>query len=290
MAEASTRGTSRKTPHYFTQILSVSLMLFVLGVLAAFLLQARKQMNKALENQVLQVELNREISTEEIAALQKSIQNLPSVRETKFISREEALNVLKEKTGDVKMELLDENPLYDAFEIKLKAEKVSPVQVMKLRDEIKSMNKVSEVHYRELDIKTIDSSIDRITWAILSITAVLFIISLFIINATIRLAMYSNRFLIRSMQLVGATRWFILKPFVNRSLLNGLISGLIATLAVGGIAFYLDSQFPGLALFKDPIPMIMVSAAIVVLGILFSFVSTWLATRRYLKMELDRLY
>jgi cell division transport system permease protein len=290
MSEENKKPGRRKGANYITQILSVALMLLVTGIFASFYFQANRWLRDIKESQSFQVELSKDAQQIDISAVQLQLEAMKEIKNLSFVSKDEALRRLKETTGDVKMELLDENPLYDGFELHLKADNNSEVQAMKIRERIKALPMVKEVHYQARNVKKIDKNIDLITLVILIAAGILALISLFIINSTIRLAMYSNRFLIRSMQLVGATRSFIIRPFMFKGILNGLLSGLIAAAILAGAMLLIESQMPKLNLLKDLPVFIGILCGMIALGMLFSWICTYAATKRYLRVKLDQLY
>jgi len=290
MSEERKKPGRRKGANYITQVLSVALMLLVTGIFATFYFQANRWLRDVKESQAFQVELSKEAKQADIQEIQNQLQQMKEVKKVDFISKEDALNRLKEATGDIKMELLDENPLYDAFEVHLKADNATELQAMKFRESLKAMPMVSEVHYQAKNVKKIDKNIDLITLIILITAGILAFISLYIINSTIRLAMYANRFLIRSMQLVGATRSFIIRPFILKGILNGLLSGCIAAALLAGSMLLVESQLPKLNIFKELPVFIGILSGIIALGVLFSWICTFAATRRYLRVKLDQLF
>ena len=279
--------TKRKKPSYLQAIISISLVLFVIGILGATVLQVNKKANEILENTVLQLELSESTSEADINLLKSELLTKPYIKTINFITAEEALAQEEETWGAVD---IGYNPLYDAFEINLHAEWVNPDSIAVIKEELTAEAHILQVHYREVLISNLSRNIKKLLLIILVAALVLIVISIILIDSTIRLAMFSNRFLIRSMQLVGASRWFVIKPFMSTALLNGFISGLIANIAIVAVAYLIEQQNPGIRLLEDYLNFGVVLGGVLLLGILISWLSTYRAVSKYLRMKLDDLY
>lgn len=290
MTEEALKAPKRKKPNYFTQILSISLVLFMIGVLAAFVIQAKKLTDYVKESILIQVELNKDLDDASIARLKNSLEAKTYVNKVEYISKERALKILKDKTGDINEDLLDENPLYNSFNISLKANYTNTDSLKMAKADILKNSEVREVYYQEQIAENIDKNIKRVSFIVLGIAAIMFLISLVIIDSTIRLSMFSNRFTIRSMQLVGATRWFIVKPYMVRAVLIGFFSGVIASVGILLLFIFIEKELKGLTILNDLVTFATIIGGTILLGMVISAISTRFAVAKYLKLKLDELY
>lgn len=275
---------------YFSTILSISLVLFLMGLMGFLLINARRISNNVKENIGFEVILKEEVKEAEIMQFRKSMDASDFVRTTRFISKDEAAKDLEQKIGEDFIKFLGYNPLSSAIEVKLKAEYAHPDSIGWIEKEMTQSPIVKEVFYEKNLVNMVNENVNKISFVLLGFTVLLLIISIALINNTIRLSIYSKRFLIKTMQLVGATPNFIRKPFLFRSMRHGVYSGMIAILLLGGSLYLLYNQVPELFVLEDVELFGILAIVIIVLGMLISSVSTLIAIGKYLKLKIDDLY
>lgn len=276
---------------YFSTILSVSLVLFLLGLMGFLLINAKRISNNVKENIGFEVILKDDVPEAEVRRFQKNMDAAEYVRVTRFVSKEEAAKDLKEKLGEDFISFLGYNPLSSAIEIKLKAEYTYPDSIAWIEKEIMQQSGVvKELFYEKSLINLVNENVSKISFVLLGFSALLLIISVALINNTIRLSIYSKRFLIKTMQLVGATPGFIRKPFLLRSIQNGVYSGVFANLLLGISLYGLFKQVPELFVVEDIKLFGVLGVLLIISGILISAISTYIAIGRFLKLKLDDLY
>jgi len=186
--------------------------------------------------------------------------------------------------------LLDENPLPNLIIIHVKADRNSPAQISEHSQGLKKLSGVETVDFKEADLKLLDKIISKLTLAGFILIAFLFLVTIYIIASTIRLAIFSQRFIIRSMQLVGATRWFIVRPFVHKSIFNGVLSGLCASAMITGLYFLIEYYFPSWNVFQPIMYYVISLVLMIIVGVILTVLSSLIMVRRYLRMKLDELY
>lgn len=280
----------RKGTTYFYSIIGIALVLLVLGIAGALGIEARRITTNLKENLTVEVVLKDDVKQETINQLQASIKGKPYVKNIQFISKEQAAATLKDDLGEDFLDILGYNPLYNSFLLNMYEEYANDNGNQRLNSEIATMAGVQQLNFQKNELQNINQVIGRAGMVILIIAGLLLAFAVSLIFNTIRLAMFSNRFTIKTMQLFGATRWFIIKPFLGKSILNGFISGLIACLLLAALLFYIHYTQPDLALQADLITFAMLFAALVLFGILISFLSTLIAVLRYLRIKIEDLY
>ena len=243
---------------YISVVFSISLALFVIGLFGLLVLHANRLTRIIQENIEIQVYLNRTISENDRIKVQKILANKDYIADIngqpqiRFISKEQAAKEFVDKTGENFVQFLGENPLRDAYVIKIKPELYEGKELQKIKLDIERIGGVFEVTYVESLINSINRNIAKISVILVGFAALLVIIVAILINNTIRLALFSQRFLIRSMQLVGATRRFIQKPFLIRSLIHGILGGIFASILLMLILNYANQQIEDLSQLQDP--------------------------------------
>ncbi|HRH65697.1 MAG TPA: ABC transporter permease [Bacteroidia bacterium] len=283
-------SNKRLRSSYVSAIISISLVLFMLGLLGLLVIDARKISDYVKQNVELNIFLQDDVPDAEIASFRESLQTLPFVRTTRFVSKEAALDSLKKDLGEGAVSMLESNPLPATIDISLTASYAHPDSLRLIR-ELLSQNKiVRDVVYQETEISRMNNNFRTVALVILFFCALLFIVAIALIHNTIRLSMYSKRFLIKSMQLVGATKNFIRWPFIRKGIVHGLYSGFAAIVLLGGIVYLIETRFPVLGQLSDLNIMMLLFGSILVLGILLSGLSTFFAVNRYLRLRMDELY
>ncbi len=277
---------------YVTTIISITLVLFTLGFLGLILLQARSLSRYIKENIGFEIVIKKGVKDADIFRLQKILDARNYVKSTEFITKDEAASRLKETLGNDFISFLGEenNPLLPSLEVRFNADWASPDSLKIIEKNVLKNSIVKEVYYHKSLVDVINKNISRIGIILLAISLILIIISVALINNTIRLAIFAKRHTIKSMQLVGATNAFIRHPFVQRAVLHGALSALLALLLLSGVTTLLKENIPELQMLEDRFTMLMLYLSVLLSGIAISAVSTWLAVTRYLKTGSDKLY
>lgn len=292
MAEPRIESSLRTRPNYFYAILSVALVLFLLGLFGLIAIQANQLVRVFKERINVLIELQEGTDTESIANLQARLEKsrFTKANTVTFISREEAAKDMAETFGEDFLKLDLPNPFYDILTFNLNAEYVQTDSIKRIRAGIARDPNVSGVYYQETLVDEVGGNINRI--GLISLVAGLFfiVVAVTLIHNTIRLALYANRFIIRNMELVGASWEFISRPYLIRSLRHGLLSAAIAIGALILLLGWAQNRLPELRQIEDLTGFILLFAGLVVLGVLINMASTYYVVRKYLRMREDDLY
>jgi cell division transport system permease protein len=262
----------------------------MMGLLGLVVLHAKKISDYVKENFQVTVFLKENTRDADAMSFQKSLDATPYFKSTQFVTKDEAAKRLQEKLGEDFVSFIGYNPLLPTIDVHLNAPYANDDSLNKIKEELSKNKLVQEVHYEPILINQINKNIRTIGLIILIFCGLLFVIALALINNTIRLSMYSKRFLIRSMQLVGATRSFIRKPFILQGLLQGFYASIIAIAMLMGLAYLAQQQLPELFDLQDIKLFGILFGMVIVIGLIISWISTHLAVRKYLKLKLDELY
>lgn len=273
-----------------TLIVSVSLVLFLLGILGLVLINARELTDYFRESLSFSVMLDDNAKEADIRMLQKDLDAKQYIKSTEYVSKEEAAVKMKEELGEDFIDYLGDNPLPPSIDVYLVSEYTAPDSVAKIEKYILGYPFVREVVVPESLLILINENIQKISLFLLVISSFLFLIAVTIINNTIRLAIYSKRFIIRTMQLVGATRSFIRKPFLVQSLFHGFLAALIAILLLMGLLYLVEREFFLLFTIKSTNLLILLGAVLIIAGMLINVLSTFFSVNRYLSISDDNLY
>jgi cell division transport system permease protein len=275
---------------YLTLVISVSLVLFLLGILGLVLINAKELSDYFRENLTFSVILDDDAREADIRMLQKDLDAKPSVKSTEYVSKDEAATKMKEDMGEDFISFLGDNPLPPSIDVYLYAGYTNRDSVVKFEKYILEYPFVKEVWYEDSLLFLINENVRKISIFLLIISSFLFLIAVTIINNTIRLAIYSKRFLIRTMQLVGATRSFIRKPFLIRSIYHGVLAALTAMLLLMGLLYLVEKEFLMLFSFESTRLLLLLGVLLIIAGILINLLSTFLSVNRYLVISEDKLY
>lgn len=275
---------------YLTLVISVSLVLFLLGILGLVIINAKGLSDYLRESLSFSVMLDEDAKEADIRMLQKDLDAKPFVKSTEYVSRDEAAVKMKEDLGEDFISFLGDNPLPPSIDVYLYASYTNPDSVSKMEKYVMEYPFVKEVLVPESLLFLINENVRKVSLSLLIISSFLLLIAVTIINNTIRLAIYSKRFLIRTMQLVGATRSFIRKPFLIRSIYHGVLAALIAMLLLMGLLYLVEKEFLMLYSFRSTNLLIILAVLLIVLGILINLVSTFFSVNRYLVISEDKLY
>jgi cell division transport system permease protein len=283
-------STTRLTGSYLTLVISVSLVLFLLGLLGLIIINARELSDYFRESLSFSVMLDDESREADIRMLQKDLDAKHYVKSTQYVSKDDAAVKMKEELGEDFISFLGDNPLPPSIDVYLYAGYTSPDSVAVIEKYIMEYPFVKEVMVPESLLILINENIRKISLFLLIISTFMFIIALTIINNTIRLSIYSRRFIIRTMHLVGATRAFIRKPFIVQGAIQGLLSALVAMILIMALLYLVEKEFLFVFTFESPRLLILLGLAIVVTGIIISVVSAFFSVNRYLDIPEDKLY
>lgn len=275
---------------YLTLVVSVSLVLFLLGILGLVLINAKELSDYFRESLSFSVLLSDDAKEADIRMLQKDLDAKPYVKSTEYVSKDAAAVKMKEDLGEDFISFLGDNPLPPSIDVYLYAGYTSPDSVAKIEKYILSYPFVKEVYYQESLLFLINKNVQKISLFLLVLASFLFLIAVTIINNTIRLSIYSKRFLIRTMQLVGATRSFIRKPFLIRSIYHGLIASLIAMTLLLGLLYLIEREFFMMFSYESTKLLLLLGVLIVMIGILINIISTFFSVNRFLSISEDKLY
>lgn len=275
---------------YISTVVSITLVLFVLGLLGLVMLHARKLSDHVKENLGFSVILHDNARPAEISHLQKTLDVMPAVKSTEYVSSDMAAETLMEELGEDFVEFLGYNPLFPSIEVRLVASYANPDSLVLFEDEVMKNRIVREVHYQKDLVSSVNDNVEKIGLGLLVFGLLLLAIAFTLINNTIRLSVFSKRFLIKSMQLVGATQSFIRKPFVIKGVVQGLIGASLAILLLLGVLYAGQHQIPELITFQDSRMLLSLFVMVILLGILISWISTHMAVKKYLRIKTDYLY
>ncbi len=275
---------------YFTTVISIALVLFLLGSVGYLVMNAHRLSNYVKENIGFNIVLKDNIRDAEVRRLEKYLDASSFVKSTEYIDKERAAKELQEELGEDFVDFLGYNPLLSSIEVKLFAEYANPDSIKKVEDIFVSFPQVKSVLYQKNLIQKVNENVNKISLVLLSFTTLLLLIAIALINNTIRLSIYSKRFIINTMQLVGATKGFIRQPFITSSIFYGFIGGVIANGMLASGIYILHNELGGFLGF-DNIEIIGVLFLLVItVGILLSLVSTFFAVNKYLRLKTDQLY
>ncbi|MBB6611923.1 ABC transporter permease [Pontibacter sp. Tf4] len=283
-------------PHTMV-VFSISLALFVIGLFGLLLIHAHKLSEQVKESIEMQLYLDKNLTGVQLANIRKKLAAKEYVAikadtaQVRFISKEKGAEAFIGKTGEDFTSFLGENPLRDAYAINIKAESTTPAQMKGIKNDLEGIEGVFEVQYVEVGfIESINNNIQKISMILLGFAAILVLVVIILINNTIKLALYSQRFLIRSMQLVGATGFFIQRPFLNRAAWQGVMSGIIASGLLFALMQYAYTQIEELKELRNDEQTYILMGSLLVIGCIIGFLSSYRAVRKYLRLSLDELY
>ena len=275
---------------YFSVVLSVFLVLFMLGLLGLFIINSKRLSDNFKEDIVMTVFFKNEANDSVFKSFAATIKKSKFAKDCKYVSKEQAAKDHKDIVGDNFMEFLGGNPLQNSFDIHLKSDYVTNPGFSKVEGQIRANSMVADIVYDKQLITLVNDNIKKISMWVLIISGVFAFISVLLINSSLRLSIYANRFIIKTMQMVGATKAFIRQPFVKRSIILGLIGSVLAILCLVGVLLYINVNYPTLEIFKDQLLTVLVLLSVLIVGALITWLSTHFATQRFLNLRTDDLY
>jgi len=277
---------------YLTSLISITLVLFTLGIIGLIVLQARSLSNYIKENIGFEIIMKQGVKEADILYLQKTLDLEPFVKTTEYITKEEASERLTSMLGEEFTGFMGEedNPLLPSIDIRFNADWANNDSLAVIEKTILANQIVKEVYYQKSLVHIINKNVRRISLILFGFSLLLLFIAMALINNTIRLSVYSKRFTIRSMKLVGATERFIRRPFVLKGVLQGIISAVLAMLLISIIIIALKNNIPEFAVLIVPKLIVLLFCIILLIGVLFAGFSTFFAVNKYLRMRTEKLY
>ena len=289
MSQPGKSAAKRSTPSYFMSILGVTLVLFIVGILGWVVLNSRKLEDVLRESATLNVFINQTTTEKDKDSLVVFIQNHQYVKSYKYIDKEEAKKEWLKQGNEDFNEFIDNMVLPRSVDVNFKSAFADSAHMASFREELKKYPYVTEVKFPK-EVVAKFSLLRKVSLGLGIMALVLLALTVILIDNTIRLAMFSNRFLIKTMQMVGATRWFIAKPMNIRAIINGAISAILAIIAIVIIVFSLENWVPELKGLRDNQTLLFLCSVILLIGISITLISTHRSIIKYLKMKLDDLY
>jgi len=289
MAKAK-KVSNKRGPSQLSSILSIALVLFLIGLIGLLMVNAQAISDYFKENLQVNIILNDAITETELSGMQQNIERDKAVKSLTYVSKDMAKTIFEESFGEGIEEVLGYNPLYASVDVYLNANYANNDSIVKLKSKIENYSGVKEVHYQKSLLELVNRNFRLAGLVLLAISFLFLLVAITIIDNTIKLTLYSKRFLIKSMQLVGATRRFITKPFLQQSLSNGIVAAVLAVAALTGLLVYIQHNFPDFLVLKDALRFGIVVLVIFSVGIFISWWSTRRSVLRYIKMKLDDLY
>lgn len=292
MAQFGKASSKRGKPTYAYAIIGVSLVLFLFGIVGWFFLNLRKTGDYVKENIQVHAWLNPNAQKKKIDSLQQYVASIPYAKDVQYVTKEMAIQKWNKENDTTWKKFIDSNPLPESIDFYIKSEYVQKdsLNVLSMDLLTRYPGLISEFQFPEETIKQVSQFVKTGAYIFLFVAILLTILVVFSIDNTIRLAMYSNRFLIKTMQMVGATRWFIAKPINVRAIINGLVASLIAIIAVWFTVSLIEYMIPSFKNLHDNKNMILLFLFIIVMGISITLISTHRSVIKYLRMKLDDLY
>lgn len=283
-------GTNKSKASYTFSVIGVSLVLFLLGTMGWIVINGKSLAQVVKEGMAVQIDFHDNVRPESVSQMKSILDAQPFTKKSRVISKEEALKMQNELEGEDISSFLGFNPLFASIELNLNQEYVNKDSIEKITQFIEQSNVVNKVSYPKTIVSQMNDNLRKISIILGIISIVLILVVIVLIDNTVRLAMFSSRFLIKTMQMVGATRWFIAKPFDTRAIINGLISGVLAVVGLMVVKSAAEASVPELKALNNPTLLILLMISMIIAGILISFVSTHRSVIKYLKVTVDDLY
>ena len=275
---------------YFSTTLSISLVLFLFGLLGLLLINTNRLTDYVMENLGVTLILKDSTREVDILKLQKNLEATPYIKSTRFVDKQTAAEELKKELGEDFVDFLGYNPLLSSMDVKMHAQYTNPDSLAVIEAKFLKFPEIQEVYYQRNLVKQLTSNVRKLSIIILFLSILMFTIFIALINNTIRLSIYSKRYLINSMQLVGATRAFIRFPFIVKSILHGIYGAIIACIFLLLIFFSYQSELKDFIDFQDSTSLFLLVAGIFVFGFVMTSLSTYFAVNKFLRMKFDQLY
>jgi cell division transport system permease protein len=290
MTQPGKASIKRGKPSYFMAILGVTLVLFLLGIIGWLVINANKMGDYFKENIEVRVYIRGDLNPKDSIALMNYISGQPYVKSIKYVTKEEGKKIYMEEESEDWNKVLDYNPLPNAIYFRIKRQYVEVDSLTFIKNDLEQQTYVTDVKYPDALVGNLNQNIRILSVSLLAIVIIISIVVIVLIDNTIRLAMFSNRFLIKTMQMVGATRGFIARPLNKRAIINGAVSGLMASSALYIVILILEKYIDWLRVVHDTKLLILLFLVLIVIGISITLLSTYRSVVKYLKMKLEDLY
>jgi len=275
---------------YFSVVLSIFLVLFLVGILGLFVLNSKKLSDDFKEQIVMTVFFKNEANDSVIKAFSAELKTAKFVKSSVYVTKEQAAKDHEKTLGEHFTEFLGANPLYNSFDVHLKADYIDTDNIRKIESHFRSNEMIADIVYDKQLVSLVNDNIKKVSMWILIISGFLTFIAVLLINSSMRLSIYSHRFIIKTMQMVGATKAFIRKPFIWKSVKLGLIGSALAVVFLIITLLYLDSSYPNLGILDEKLMISLVLIGVVGIGVAITWISTYFATQRFLNLRTDDLY
>lgn len=275
---------------YFSVVLSIFLVLFLVGILGLFVLNSKKLSDDFKEQIVMTVFFKNEANDSVIKAFSAELKTAKFVKSSVYVTKEQAAKEHEKTLGEHFTEFLGANPLYNSFDVHLKADYIDTDNIRKIESHFRSNEMIADIVYDKQLVSLVNDNIKKVSMWILIISGFLTFIAVLLINSSMRLSIYSHRFIIKTMQMVGATKTFIRKPFIWKSVKLGLMGSALAVVSLIITLFYLDSSYPNLGVLDKKLMISLVLIGVVGIGVAITWISTYFATQRFLNLRTDDLY
>jgi cell division transport system permease protein len=290
MSQTGKASIKRGKPSYFMSILGVTLVLFLLGIIGWLVINANKLGDYFKENVEVRAYLRGDLNPKDSVALMNYISAKPYVKSIQYVSKEEGKKIYMQEESEDWSKVLTENPLPNAIYFRVKNQYVNLDTLANIKKDLEAQTYISDIKYPDALVGKLNKNIQKVSIWLLVLVVIISLVVIFLIDNTIRLAMFSNRFLIKTMQMVGATRWFIAKPLNVRAIINGAISGVIASVLLYIIIVVAEGSVGWLKTIHDTGLLIMLFIGLILIGIAITLFSTHRSVVKYLRMRLDDLY
>ena len=275
---------------YFSVVLSIFLVLFLLGILGLFVINSKRLSDNFKEEIVMTVFFKNEATDSVMTAFKSELKTAKFAKSFDYVSKEKAAEQHKKVIGEDFMQFLGVNPLQNSFDIHLKADYVTNSEINNIQNRLRKNEMIADIVYDKQLVTMVNDNVKNISMWILIISIVFALVSVLLINSSLRLSIYSNRFTIKTMQMVGATKAFIRVPFIKRNVILGLIGAALAILSLIGLLVYIESNYPTLGILENKLAIGIVLLGLLVLSVVITWISTFFATQRFLNLRTDDLY
>jgi cell division transport system permease protein len=280
----------RLASSYISVVISIALVLFMVGVLGLVLLKSTAVANRVKEKVVVTLYLKDKVSTNQINSFKASLAKEEFTKRIIYTSKNQAAREFSKEIGEDFLTFLGDNPLKNEIDIFLKADFITPEKMQKIETRFLKNAFVADVSYDKILINLLTNNIQRISFGLLVLSSFFGLVAIILINSSIRLSIYSKRFNIKTMQMVGATKSFIRRPFIWQGIRLGLIAAFLALIALGVVIYYLDKFAPSLGMLKDYISLGCLVGGVLGSAFIITWLSTFFATQRFLNLQTDELY
>jgi len=285
----STSGKKLRSS-YITTTISIALVLFLLGIIGLLSLNAQRLSTYVKENIGFTILIKDNAREAEVKRLEKLLSTSPFIKQTEYVDKDRAAEELKEELGEDFVDFLGYNPLLSSIDVKVFAEYTNPDSIAKVEEVIMDFPQVKEVLYQKNLIHLVHQNVRRISLVLAAFAIMLLLIAVALINNTIRLSVYSKRFLIRTMQLVGANKGFIRRPFLLNGIVHGFIGAVLAIVLLAVLIYFTSKELAGVIGFQNMEILLVLFALVIVCGMFITFLSTFFAVNKYLNLRTDDLY